>query len=263
MSYSKFHWMELFLSALQEQDYAAAAHAAAFGVNMLPTTISSAFPLPHNSVAAAAAAATFGHAAVQAPSVQSASNGGSYNGAGAGTGAGTGAGGAAGTGASGTGTGASANSGTGGGGTGGGGGGAGTGAGNTNSTNSANNGHAFSFASPTAPSAKEGWYWGCGRDCGGCFWEMGWVFLLDNYRTQHANLQLIPHRTHRHPARHPTRRNRIMAGALKSSTNKSDRLVVPTTTTTTTSNTSDSRSLISLQTSRRERRADSGKTQPS
>lgn len=262
MSYSKFHWMELFLSALQEQDYAAAAHAAAFGVNMLPTTISSAFPLPHNSVAAAAAAATFGHAAVQAPSVQSASNGGSYNGAGAGTGAGTGAGGAAGTGASGTGTGASANSGAGAGGTGGGGG-AGTGAGNTNSTNSANNGHAFSFASPTAPSAKEGWYWGCGRDSGGCFWEMGWVFLLDNYRTQHANLQLIPHRTHRHPARHPTRRNRIMAGALKSSTNKSDRLVVPTTTTTTTSNTSDSRSLISLQTSRRERRADSGKTQPS
>lgn len=260
MSYSKFHWMELFLSALQEQDYAAAAHAAAFGVNMLPTTISSAFPLPHNSVAAAAAAATFGHAAVQAPSVQSASNGGSYNGAGAGTAAGTGAGGAAGTGASGTG--ASANSGAGGGGTGGGGG-AGTGAGNTNSTNSANNGHAFSFASPTAPSAKEGWYWGCGRDSGGCFWEMGWVFLLDNYRTQHANLQLIPHRTHRHPARHPTRRNRIMAGALKSSTNKSDRLVVPTTTTTTTSNTSDSRSLISLQTSRRERRADSGKTQPS
>lgn len=261
MSYSKFHWMELFLSALQEQDYAAAAHAAAFGVNMLPTTISSAFPLPHNSVAAAAAAATFGHAAVQAPSVQSASNGGSYNGAGAGTGAGTGAGGAAGTGASGTGTGASANSGAGGGGTGGGGG-AGTGAGNTNSTNSANNGHAFSFASPTAPSAKEGRYWGCGRDSGGCFWEMGWVFLLDNYRTQHANLQLIPHRTHRHPARHPTRRNRIMAGALKSSTNKSDRLVVPTTTTT-TSNTSDSRSLISLQTSRRERRADSVKTQPS
>lgn len=167
MSYPKYHWMELFLSALQEQDYAAAAHAAAFGVNMLPTTISSAFPLPHNSVAAAAAAATFGHAAVQAPSVQVASNGGSYNGAAAGAGAavgGAGGAGAAGTGSTGTGTGASANSGTGGGGTAGGGGG---GAGNTNSSNSTNNGHAFSFASPTAPSAKEGWYWGRSRDWGG------------------------------------------------------------------------------------------------
>lgn len=171
MSYPKYHWMELFLSALQEQDYAAAAHAAAFGVNMLPTTISSAFPLPHNSVAAAAAAATFGHAAVQAPSVQVASNGGSYNGAAAGGGAAAGAGGAGAAGTGATGTGASANSGTGGGGTGGGGGGAG--AGNTNSTNSNNNGHAFSFASPTAPSAKEGWYWGRSRDWGGVGSELG------------------------------------------------------------------------------------------
>ncbi|KAM8711736.1 hypothetical protein ACLKA7_012275 [Drosophila subpalustris] len=131
---------------LMEQDYAAAAHAAAFGANMLPTTISSAFPpLPHNSVAAAAAAASFGP-------VPPASNGASYNGA-AGGGANVAAGAAAAVNA------ASNNAANGGGG----------GGNNNNNNNNSNNnnavsgsnnnnnsnGHPFSFASPTAPSAKE------------------------------------------------------------------------------------------------------------
>ncbi|KAL7736542.1 hypothetical protein ACLKA6_015190 [Drosophila palustris] len=129
---------------LMEQDYAAAAHAAAFGANMLPTTISSAFPpLPHNSVAAAAAAASFGP-------VPPASNGASYNGA-AGGGANVAAGAAAAVNA------ASNNAANGGGG--------GNNNNNSNSnnnnnnavsgSNNNNNGHPFSFASPTAPSAKE------------------------------------------------------------------------------------------------------------
>ncbi|XP_068143787.1 protein dead ringer isoform X3 [Drosophila tropicalis] len=117
---------------MQEQDYAAAAHAAAFGANMLPTTISSAFPLPHNSVAAvAAAAATF------APT---ASNGASYNGGGGGnsianntTTNGTPGGG----GGSGSGTGSMSGAGVG-------------------SVSTGGGSHPFSFASPTAaPSAKE------------------------------------------------------------------------------------------------------------
>ncbi|XP_033149014.1 protein dead ringer isoform X2 [Drosophila busckii] len=109
-------------------DYAAAAHAAAFGANMLPTTINSAFPLPHNTVAAAAAAASFGHA----NNVATASNGSSYNGA-----ATTGA--AAAAAAPATGAGVASNAGAAGGG----------------GATAAGNGHAFSFASPTAPSAKE------------------------------------------------------------------------------------------------------------
>lgn len=116
----------------QEQDYAAAAHAAAFGANMLPTTISSGFPLPHNSVA-------FGHVT----SSPSGGNGSSYNGGttptnSSNSNATTNGGGTAGPGGTG---------GSGGGGAGGGGGGGGVG------------GHQFSFASPTAaPSGKEGWY---------------------------------------------------------------------------------------------------------
>ncbi|XP_032571367.1 protein dead ringer isoform X1 [Drosophila sechellia] len=117
---------------LMEQDYAAAAHAAAFGANMLPTTISSGFPLPHNSVA-------FGHVT----SAPSGGNGSSYNGGttptnSSNSNATTNGGGTAGPG----GTGGSGGGGAGGGG--GGGGGAGVG------------GQQFSFASPTAaPSGKE------------------------------------------------------------------------------------------------------------
>ncbi|XP_023177339.2 protein dead ringer isoform X2 [Drosophila hydei] len=131
---------------LMEQDYAAAAHAAAFGANMLPTTISSAFPLAHNSVAAAAAAASFGHAASA-----TASNGASYNGGVAAASGGALAAGnnnTGGTGGGNSGSSAVANA-------------PGT-AGNNNNNNSSNNnnnnagnGHPFSFASPTAPSAKE------------------------------------------------------------------------------------------------------------
>ncbi|EDW85610.1 uncharacterized protein Dwil_GK23065 [Drosophila willistoni] len=118
---------------LMEQDYAAAAHAAAFGANMLPTTISSAFPLPHNSVAAvAAAAATFAPTSV--------SNGASYNGGGGGNSI-------------------SANNTTTNGAPGGGGGGGGSVSGTSSMSGAVSTGggsHPFSFASPTAaPSAKE------------------------------------------------------------------------------------------------------------
>lgn len=51
--------------------------------------------------------------------------------------------------------------------------------------------------------------------------------LVFNCCTQPATLQPIPHPTHRRPARHQIHPSRIMDGALKSSTNKSDRLVVP------------------------------------
>ncbi|BFG06252.1 protein dead ringer [Drosophila madeirensis] len=123
---------------LMEQDYAAAAHAAAFGANMLPTTISSGFTLPHNSVAAAAAAASFGHVAT-APT---ASNGGSYNGGGVATPT-TGSNAAATNGGSHN----SHNSSSGGGG------GAGPGGGNGNGNAG---GHPFSFASPTAVAGGGG-----------------------------------------------------------------------------------------------------------
>ncbi|XP_034479189.1 protein dead ringer isoform X2 [Drosophila innubila] len=136
---------------LMEQDYAAAAHAAAFGANMLPTTISSAFPLPHNSVAAAAAAASF------AP-LPPASNGATYNGAASG-GSNVAAGAAAAAAAAAVNAASNNGANT----AGGGGGGNNSNnnnnnnavSGNNNNNNSSSNGHPFSFASPTAPSAKE------------------------------------------------------------------------------------------------------------
>ncbi|XP_030386561.1 protein dead ringer isoform X2 [Scaptodrosophila lebanonensis] len=127
-------------------DYAAAAHAAAFGANMLPTTINSAFPLPHNSVVAAAAA-SFGHGhATSGLGTTSSTNGSTaatngYNGGSAASITASGGGGGGNHGSNNTNNNNNSSS---------------SNNNNTGGNSNANaNAHPFSFASPTAPSAKD------------------------------------------------------------------------------------------------------------
>lgn len=132
----------------QEQDYAAAAHAAAFGQNLLPTSLNTAFSLPPTTMA------QFEHR-VQSLAVQ-ADGGGSGGNAGVSNGNTQSAQHSGGNSVSGSGAacltnGGSGLLGSGAGGGGGGGGGAGVAGGGSGGSHGG-----FSFTSPTAPTSKDG-----------------------------------------------------------------------------------------------------------